>query len=197
MAMGKFRAAFLAIGTMLLLNACASSHMRDAPEPVAATKPAENAATLVLMRPSFFGGAIQSSVYDITTGNSEFVGIVSAGKKIAYEAPAGKRRLMVVGESADFMDADFAADQIYYARVVPRLGMWKARFSLEPVPASSSELESDLKSCTWVENTPASHDWARANMQSVDAKKAEYLDEWEKGTDKPFIAQDTGRKAHP
>lgn len=193
----KIRAAFLAISSLLLLSACASTHMRDVPEPIAASKPAENTATLVLMRPSFFGGAIQSSVYDITTGNSEFIGIVSAGKKIAYEAPAGKRRLMVVGESADFMDADFAPEQIYYARVVPRLGVWKARFSLEPVPASSSELESDLKSCTWVDNTPASHDWARANIQSVDAKKAEYLEDWEKGADKPFIARDAGQKARP
>lgn len=193
----RLRASLLAIGTLLLLSACASPHMRDASEPVAAVKPADNAATLVLMRPSMFGGAIQSSVYDITSGKSEFIGIVSAGKKLAYGTPAGKRRLMVVGESADFMDADFAADQIYYARIAPRFGMWKARFSLEPVPASSADLESDLKACTWVENTPASHEWARANMQSVDMKKAEYLPDWEKGSDKPFIAQDTGKKARP
>ncbi|WP_144428356.1 hypothetical protein ABMY26_32530 [Azospirillum sp. HJ39] len=193
----RFRAALLAVSTLLLLSACASPHMRDASEPVAATKPSENSATLVLMRPSMFGGAIQSSVYDITSGKSEFIGIVSAGKKIAYETPAGKHRLMVVGESADFMDADLATDQVYYARIAPRFGMWKARFSLEPVPASSSDLESDLKACTWVENTPASHDWARANMQSVDMKKAEYLADWEKGTDKPFIAQDAGKKTRP
>ena len=106
----RLRVTFLALGAVLLLSACASSHMRDVPEPVAVTKPTDNTATLVLMRPSIFGGAIQSSVYDITTGQSEFVGIVSAGKKLAYEAPAGKRRLMVVGESADFMNADFAPD---------------------------------------------------------------------------------------
>src|SRR4051812_47171265 len=83
----RLRVTFLALGAVLLLSACASSHMRDVPEPVAVTKPTDNTATLVLMRPSMFGGAIQSSVYDITTGQSEFVGIVSAGKKLAYEAP--------------------------------------------------------------------------------------------------------------
>jgi hypothetical protein len=191
----RLRVTFLALGAVLLLSACASSHMRGVPEPVAVTKPTDNTATLVLMRPSIFGGAIQSSVYDITTGQSEFVGIVSAGKKLAYEAPAGKRRLMVVGESADFMNADFAPDQTYFVRVAPRLGLWKARFSLEPIPASSPELESDLRACSWVENTPASRDWASANMPSVNAKKAEYLPAWEAGSDKPFLAQDAGRKA--
>ncbi|MCG5240497.1 hypothetical protein [Azospirillum doebereinerae] len=184
-----------ALSTLMLVSACASSHMRDVPEPVTVSKPTDNTATLVLMRPSIFGGAIQSSVFDITSGDPQFVGIVSAGKKLAYEAPAGKRRLMVVGESADFMDADFAAEQIYFARVAPRLGLWKARFSLEPVPASSPDLESDLRACTWVENTPASRDWARSNMVNINAKKAEYLPDWNSGSDKPFLAQDTGRKA--
>src|SRR3954451_17925213 len=175
------RNTFLTLSTVLLLSACASSHMREVPEPVAVIKPNDNTATLILMRPSMFGGAIQSSVYDIRSGQSEFVGIVSAGKKLAYEVPAGTRRLMVVGESADFADADFGANQTYFARVVPRFGVWTPRFSLEPVPASSPDLESDLKSCTWVENTPASHNWAGANMPNINAKKAEYLPAWEAG----------------
>ncbi|WP_207459734.1 hypothetical protein [Azospirillum sp. SYSU D00513] len=191
----KSRATVLALGALLMLSACGSRHMRDAAEPVAMTRPAENKATLVIMRPSMAEAAIQSSVFDITTGQSEFIGIVSAGRKLAYEAPAGKRRLMVIGESADFLDADFTAGHTYFARVSPRLGTWKSRFALEPVPASSPNLKDDLRTTAWVENTPASHDWARTHMRSVDAKKAKYLPGWQAGSErKPFIAPESGRK---
>lgn len=107
-----------------LLSACASSRMVDlAQPPLAVAQPVAGTATVVFMRPSLFGGAIQSSVFDITDGGDSLVGIVSAGKKVAASTAPGHRRFMVIGESADFMDAELAAGKTYHARVEPRLGI--------------------------------------------------------------------------
>lgn len=178
----------------LLLSACASERMREldlAPPLVIA--PAADKATVVFLRPSYLGGAIQSSVFDISDGAIELVGIVSAGRKVAYGSNTGLRRFMVVGESADFMEAHLLAGKTYYARVEPRLGLWKARFSLVPVAASAPELEGELNSCKWVDNTPASHQWAKENMPSLRDKFSEYLPEWEKKAAKPFLAASDGK----
>ncbi len=40
---------------------------------------------------------------------------------------------MVVSEAADFAKADVEAGKTYYVLVTPRMGWWKARFSLRPL----------------------------------------------------------------
>lgn len=177
-----------------LLSACASERMRELADvpPIVATPQADKA-TVVFLRPSFFGGAIQSSVFDISDGPVDLVGIVSAGRKIAYGSRPGQRRFMVVGESADFMNADLTPGKTYFARVEPRIGFWKARFTLVPVSALASELEGELKSCTWVDNTPDSFGWAKENMPSIQEKLSSYLPDWEKGSEKPFLKASDGK----
>ena len=76
--------------------------------------------------------AIQSTVFDVTDDAPRMVGIVSAKTKIAYEVAPGEHHFMVVSEAADFMRADLAAGKTYYALVTPRMGVWRARFSLLP-----------------------------------------------------------------
>jgi hypothetical protein len=175
------------------LSSCASTHMTDAVEPAFVSAPRSDQATMVFLRPSTFGFAIQSTVYDITSEPPTLVGIVSSGKKIAITAPPGQRRFMVVSEAADFMDAELAAGKTYYALVTPRMGMWRARFSLRPMNATSPELAGYLNETNWVDNTPASNEWSRANMASVQAKKSEYLVQWLAKSDKPILRADDGR----
>lgn len=175
------------------LSSCASTHMTDAVEPPFVSAPRSDQATMVFLRPSGFGFAIQSTVYDITSEPPALVGIVSSGKKIAITAPPGQRRFMVVSEAADFMDAELVAGKIYYALVTPRMGMWRARFSLRPMSATSPELAGYLNETNWVDNTPASNEWSRANMASVQAKKSEYLVEWLQKADKPVLRASDGR----
>ena len=190
----KLASITLAVAFAILLSACASNRMADLPQPpVMAVTPAAGTATIVFMRPSLFGGAIQSSVFDISAEPHTLVGIVSAGKKIAYSASPGLHRFMVIGESADFMDADLTAGKTYHARVDPRFGVWKARFSLVPLSADSPDLASDLAGCSWVENTEASRQWAAENFQSIMTKRAEYLPDWEKVSPKPFLPASAGR----
>lgn len=178
----------------LLLQACASERMRELDlAPPLVTSPSTDKATVVFLRPSYFGGAIQSSVFDITDGSIELVGIVSAGRKVAYGSKSGQRRFMVAGEAADFMDADLQAGKTYYARVEPRMGLFKARFAFVPVAASAPELEGELNSCKWVDNTPASYAWAAESMPSLKEKLASYLPDWEKDSAKALLPASAGK----
>jgi hypothetical protein len=130
------------------LAACMSDRMTAVTEPPIVAAPPADKAVVVFLRPSTFGFNIQAPVFDVTESPPTFVGIVSSTSKIAYASPPGTRRFMVVGESADFMDAEFAGGKTYYALVTPRIGAFKARFSLRPVHAGDSEIEGQLQSCT-------------------------------------------------
>ena len=182
----------------LLLGGCAgqSDYMANVPVEKASYAPKADKALLVFMRPSGLGFAVQSSVFDITGGDPHFIAIVPAKKKIAHEVPAGTYRFMVIGENADFMDATLAAGKTYYALVDPRMGMWKARFGLEPVheaQLASADLKGWLEDCTWVETTPQAFEWAKNNMASIKSKKADYLPDWTKGTEKAVLLVNDGR----
>ncbi|MGR9045419.1 MAG: hypothetical protein ACU83N_08990 [Gammaproteobacteria bacterium] len=176
------------ISVLLLSSGCTSSLMTKSASNSSAI-PAAKAeyAQIVFMRPSSFGGAIQSSVFDVSQDGAHpaedvLVGIVSANMKVLYETEPGDHLFMVVGENVDFMQAHLAPGRTYYAVVAPRMGWWKARFSLHPV--RRSELVSDdfkdwFESTDWYENTSDSHRWAQENRKSIEDKKAAYLEKWE------------------
>jgi hypothetical protein len=82
-----------------------SSLMTKTAASMALAAPTSDKAVVVFLRPSNLGGAIQASVFDVSRGAPSFIGIVSAGTKLAYATAPGLRRFMVIGESADFMDA--------------------------------------------------------------------------------------------
>jgi hypothetical protein len=167
---------------MLLCNCAGSTnYMKLVPENEANYAPDNDHAMVVFMRPSTIGFAIQSSVFDITDGQSKLVGIVSAKKKVVCKTESGERLFMVVGESADFMKADLQAGKTYYSLVEPRMGVWKARFSLEPVhkaDLNSEKFDGWVKSCQYYENTDASLKWAEQNVDSINSKKEKYLVKW-------------------
>ncbi len=177
---------------LLFINGCTSSLMQKSALENSVLPPtiAEHA-QVVFMRPSTFGGAIQSSVFDLQDNRNSltddvFVGIVSATTKITYAAPPGFHLFMVIGENADFMQANLAANKTYYARVTPRFGWWKARFSLKPVHLNqlqTDDFEDDFRSTDWYENTAASLNWAKKNWPSIQEKKNEYLQDWKEKTE--------------
>ena len=103
---------------------------------------------------------------------------------------------MVVSEAADFMAAELEGGKTYYALVTPRMGAWKARFSLRPVTAgelAGKEFADWDKDCAFIENTPASEAWAKENWVDIQSKKVEYLQKWEPRTDKPTLRATDGR----
>ena len=88
---------------------------------------------------------------------------------------------MVLSESADFMSANLAADKTYYAYVTPRMGVWKARFSLAPVTPQMRETSTfkDCQSgCEWVELSEASETWAQETAGDAQSKYHEYHAKW-------------------
>lgn len=181
---------FLSLGLctlVLMLTGCASSLMKPADDQKLAPIPAESS-RVVFLRPSVVGGAIQASVFDVSTGKPAFVGVSSTGTKLAYDTTPGTHRFMVMSEAADFMEANLTAGKTYYAVVTPRIGVWRARFSLWPVKAGGDaeyNLKSDdlgkwLESGTLVVNTPEGQEWAKTNASDIEAKYAEYLAEWKK-----------------
>jgi hypothetical protein len=184
---GKMRfIKYVMLGVVALMAGCASTPMEKLT--AAPPKPAADQAQVVFMRDSFLGQAIQASVFDVTTPSTQFIGVVTNKTKVAYATTAGKHTFMVVSEAADFLEADLTAGKTYYAMVIPRMGAWKARFSLWPVakdPSAKYSLQSKdfpswLADTTWVANSPASKAWYEANKASVESKQKEYWAVWQK-----------------
>lgn len=167
----------------LFLIGCAGTvkNMRVVPPDRVVSAPEEGMSMVVFMRPSTLGYAIQSSVFEIKEDKPLLVGIVAAKAKVSYQLEPGEHLFMVVGESADFMSAELEANKTYYALVTPRMGAWKARFSLKPVHAgetSGSQFSEWKEDCEWVEKSPASDEWASANMASIQSKYEKYYKKW-------------------
>ncbi len=187
-----------AILILLVLVSCAgtSKYMRDVADPDIAYAPAANEVIVVFMRPSTFAFAIQSGVFDVTTEQNELIGIVSAKKKLAYRTRPGKHLFMVTGETADFMQADLRAGKTYYALVNPRMGAWKARFSLAAVhkDIEPDKLNEWKNSSTWVETTEATRQWAKENTGSIQRKRDGNIEKWmgKPAAGKPTLAPEDG-----
>jgi hypothetical protein len=173
------------VGT-LLLTGC-SSIMQPVDNPAIQASP-DDRAQVVFMRSAFTGKAIDASLYDVTDGKTQFVGILSNDTKIAYPVAPGHRVFMVVSEAADFLEAELVAGKTYYALVTPRMGMWKARFSLWPVSRDpkaeyswqSSDFKDWISDTQLVTNSPKSLGWFQQHKSDVEAKRVEYWPVWQK-----------------
>ncbi|MCI0666815.1 MAG: hypothetical protein L0Y43_02025 [Methylococcaceae bacterium] len=143
--------------------------------------PEPTKATIVFMRSSFVGSAISAAVYDVSGDQSQFIGIIDNGTKIAYDVNVGEHTFMVVSEAADFMKANFQSGKTYYALVTPRVGVWRARFSFRPLRQSDlagSDFADWNSDTELVEPGPDAQRWAVNNTTSVEAKRSSYWGEW-------------------
>jgi len=179
----------LALGTLLVVG-CASNPMQVAPDQTIDEPPADKA-QVVFLRSSFVGSAISASLYEVTGGKTEFIGVINNGTKVVHETTPGKQTFMVVSEAADFLEAELEGGKTYHAIVTPRMGAWKARFSLWPIRKGSDgrfNTESDDFN-SWMENTdlmvntPESRQWFENNKASVMSKQKEYWEVWQEKSD--------------
>jgi hypothetical protein len=192
---------FIFLFSLLLLTGCAGTvknMQASSLDKTVTVKPEPGKALVVFMRPSGMGYAVQSSVFEVKGEQPVLAGIVAAKAKAGYQVEPGKHLFMAIGETAEFMDADVLADKTYYARVSPRMGMWKARFILEPLKAdvlNSGEFKSDFEECIWVEKSAESERWSRENMGSVQNKRAESYPKWQSAPaeEKPALLPADGR----
>jgi len=185
------------VAAVVFFTACAGP-LRGMVEIVTppAVAPPVGQATIVFLRPSGLGYAIASSVFELRGDDEVFVGHVPAKRKLVHHVDPGPKRFMVVSEAADFMQAELVAGRTYYALVTPRMGVWRARFSLRPI--TQAELDGEefrqwLEECVWVQTTDEARDWARRNVGSVREKKIEYLRKWDPRDDKPTLSAADGR----
>lgn len=170
----------LSILVVLLLSLISGS-VAYSGQPIPA--PEQGKALVIFMRPSNFGGMIKSSVFDITSGKDEIIGILSAKKKLAYSVSPGKHLFMVIGENAGFMMADLEAGKTYYGLVQVKMGAWKARFSLVPIRKDELDSKEFLKwnkKTKLIENTEKSRAWASKHAPSIEDKRIKYMAKWNK-----------------
>ena len=165
----------LTLLTLIVITGCASNKMIESSNQ-AIQKPSSDESLVVFLRSSWFGRGVQASLFDVSSNESEFIGIISAGKKVAYVVEPGVHKFMVVSEAADFLEADLVGGRTYFAMVTPRMGAWKARFSLHPVRNGpngeflydSDEFQGWLKSTQFTENTAESLEWVQQNIDSIE-----------------------------
>ncbi len=164
------------------LGGCASNHVVVIPFDQQTTAPEEGKALVHFMRPTSFGGAIQSTIYD----GDKYIGTVSANTRVCYQSEPGNHMFMVVGESADFLKADLLPNRTYYVNVQPRMGVWKARFSFRPMNGQVAQEQIDkwVKATKEVVPNELGEAWAKDNHASIKKKKEQFLPRWEEKEDR-------------
>lgn len=144
--------------------------------------------TVVFLRSSFTGSMIKASIYEITNGETVFIGILKNKKRIDYKTTAGKHTFMVVAESADFMEAEIIGGKTYYSIITPRMGMWKARFSMLPIRSDGStkfntgskDFNKWIKKNQVVSLSEKSIAWYQKHKDNVEKKRKKYWKKWQK-----------------
>jgi len=167
--------------------------MRAVPvEQVSVSAPADQAA-VVFMR--WTGGSISTSLFELHGPQDRFIGILVADSRMVYVAAPGRTRFMLVGQSANFMDADLVAGKTYHVGIVlGSLGERQFVFRpLRPDDLYQRDVKRCADSCTWVANTERSEAWARTQWSSIQRKKERYLPGWEGRTDRPALLATDGR----
>ena len=151
-----------------------------------APTPEEGKALVIFLRSTFVGSAISASVYDAPDNETKFIGIIQNKQRVAYQAEPGQHRFMVIAENADFVDATLEAGKTYYVLVSPRMGVWKARFSLLPIHSDpaiehnvhSADFKKWMASTQLVEVTDKNIAWYEKTKANIEEKKADYLKKW-------------------
>lgn len=178
----------------LLMTGCASTQMNPIAKDQLVTKPEPGKALVYFVRPSVFGGAIQAPLFD----DEQYIGTSSTNTIVPYQATPGAHMFMVLGETADFLQADLLAGKTYYAQVTPRIGAWKARFSLRPQNGqiSDKEVAGWMSSAnTQVVANEKGLTWAKKNAASTKKLKQEYLPQWQSkaDADKQTLRAESGK----
>jgi hypothetical protein len=161
-----------------LLTGCASHLMQPMDSATLPLTLNEDESAIVFLRPSFFGAAIQAPVIAVADGELSLVGIVSAGDKVMHITTPGEHNFMVGGESPSYLTSRLAGGKFYYVKVVAHWGLWKARFTFEPVSfekINTQEFKEDMGQCTWRTPKTEAQQWYIDNLPSIEAKYQEAL----------------------
>ena len=165
------------VGALLLAGCVTPEPNMKLSEAVPVTTPQPDKALVYFIRPKQLGFPTHAAVYD----GDDFVGFVPFNTRLAYQADPGEHLFYVVSEAADFMTADLVAGRTYYAQVVPRMGAWRARFSLWAISADdlkNPKVRGWIDNAIPVKNNPEAYTWAENNAPSVQQKREAYYAKW-------------------
>lgn len=180
---------FLTILLLLVLGGCSATGKYTVPASNTNFVTKQDKAAIIFMRASNYGGAITSPLVSLDKdGNSEMVAILGPGEKMVHYVEPGEHTFMIVGENGDFLKANVDAGKAYYAIIRPRMGIWKARFSLTPFKAlpeseefsiNSENLKEWSSSCKYTEASPAAFAWHKTKQNELKAIYNEYMPKWQ------------------
>ena len=114
---------------------------------------------------------------------------------VVHKVVPGKHVFAVVSEAADFIEVDAAGGKIYPIVVTPRMGAWKARFSLlSGCPGSDSweKMKKWLEGSYSVTPNEAAPLWFEKNRASVMKKVDAYWPKWIGKSDRPVVKAEDG-----
>jgi hypothetical protein len=153
-------------------------------------------AVIVFIRASNLGGIVAATVYErAEDGNATFITAVYPDTYMVHKVTPGKHIFAVVSEAADFIEVDAAAGKIYPIVVRPRVGAWKARFSLasgSPGTEFWDRVKGWLDDSSRVTPNEAAPIWFDQNRSSVMAKLEKYWPKWTEKPDKPIVKSEDG-----
>lgn len=173
------RILILAIICLLSLGACQSQHMQAINQSHLNLTVDDHSALIEFMRPESYGSRFQSSIFNITNDTLEFIGILSAQNRFITKLPAGSYRFAVIGENADFLDAELGSGKRYAARITTHMGFMRMQYKFHAVKNGSlATFNKQCPSCIWTKPLPSAQEWANANMPSIRSKIAKYLPKW-------------------
>lgn len=177
---------------LLILAGCGATGKYTTPAPEQNMQVKEDKAAIVFMRASGFGGAITSPLVSVDDeGNSSLVGILGPSEKMVHYVDPGSYQFMVIGENADFMKANVEAGKAYYAIIRPRMGVWKARFSVTPFKAApekpefstkGNNLKEWSKACQYTLPNQAAQQWVTEKQGELKERFNEYMPKWKTKT---------------
>ena len=145
--------------------------------------PEAGKANVVFIRPVGTAFRQASTVFDVTAGKMDMIGVVPNMKKLVYPVDPGQYTFMILGESTDYITADVEAGKTYYARVAQRMGAWKARFSLLPIQRAdfgTEKVNKWLSSTQYVEPNDRLSEWFAKHKDSIEAKHKVNYEKWQK-----------------
>ncbi|WP_088331951.1 hypothetical protein [Lacimicrobium sp. SS2-24] len=174
---------------VLFLTGCMATGKYTVPMPESNNLVQNDKAAIILMRASSYGGAITSPVMLVDDkGATEIVGIIGPNEKMVHYVEPGNHTYMVIGENADFMKAEVEAGKVYYALIRPRMGFWKARFSLTPLKVNPENPDFSIngeniskwaKECVYTVPNAEVQKWHKAKTAQLSELYNKYMPEWE------------------
>lgn len=111
----------------LLLVSCATT--KQYKKFTAKDEVPQDKARIYLIRTGNFGGFVKFDVYQNSKENQ--IGAVGPKSYLCFDAPIGENKIIVKAESEKIYTINAVAGKTYYLRLVPKMGVNKARVNFE------------------------------------------------------------------